>query len=390
VIFQTMLSRTPIGWLQLRRNKARFFVALGGIAFADLLMFMQLGVLGAALDTSALLNNLLQADIVLISPEARDIQNSATIPRSRLYQAEGQPGIASGTAMYLGFLDWRSPFNAERRSMLIVGTDPDNPGIGLVDVQRQKESLKRPDTVIFDRLSRGNYPVTLKQLDKGQPVTAEIDRRTLTVIGTFRLGAAFGLDGTLIGSETTFLHLFPTRSPKSITLGLLRVSPGQDPIAVAALLKSKMADDVDVMTRAEFVQHAKTYQGKHTPIGFIFGLGTVMGFIVGMVMVYQVLSTDVADHLAEYATFKAMGFTNAYLVGIIVEECFILATIGFVPGLIAGEGLMKLMHIATALPTSLPFSRMVLVFLLTFVLCMVSGIIASRRLRKADPAEVFA
>jgi putative ABC transport system permease protein len=390
VIFQTILSRTPIGWLQLRRNKARFFVALGGIAFADLLMFMQLGVLGAALDTSALLNNLLQADIVLISPEARDIQNSATIPRSRLYQAEGQPGIASGTAMYLGFLDWRSPFNAERRSMLIVGTDPDNPGIGLVDVQRQKESLKRPDTVIFDRLSRGNYPVTLKQLDKGQPVTAEIDRRTLTVIGTFRLGAAFGLDGTLIGSETTFLHLFPTRSPKSITLGLLRVSPGQDPIAVAALLKSKMTDDVDVMTRAEFVQHAKTYQGKHTPIGFIFGLGTVMGFIVGMVMVYQVLSTDVADHLAEYATFKAMGFTNAYLVGIIVEECFILATIGFVPGLIAGEGLMKLMHIATALPTSLPFSRMVLVFLLTFVLCMVSGIIASRRLRKADPAEVFA
>jgi putative ABC transport system permease protein len=390
VIFQTILSRTPIGWLQLRRNKARFFVALGGIAFADLLMFMQLGVLGAALDTSALLNNLLQADIVLISPEARDIQNSATIPRSRLYQAEGQPGIASGTAMYIGFLDWRSPFNAERRSMLIVGTDPDNPGVGLVDVQQQKESLKRPDTVIFDRLSRGNYPLTLKLLDHGQPVTAEIDRRTLTIIGTFRLGAAFGLDGTLIGSETTFLHLFPTRSPKSITLGLLQVSPGQNPIAVAALLKSKMVGDVDVMTRAEFVQHAKTYQGKHTPIGFIFGLGTVMGFIVGMVMVYQVLSTDVADHLAEYATFKAMGFTNAYLVGIIVEECFILATIGFVPGLIAGEGLMKLMHIATALPTSLPFSRMVLVFLLTFVLCMVSGIIASRRLRKADPAEVFA
>lgn len=390
MILQAILSRTPIGWFQLRRNKARFFVALGGIAFADLLMFMQLGVLGAALDTSALLNNLLQADIVLISPEARDIQNSATIPRSRLYQAEGQPGIASGTAMYLGFLDWRSPFNAERRSMLIVGTDPDNPGIGLADVQQQKESFKRPDTVIFDRLSRGNYPLTLKQLDKGQPVTAEIDRRTLTIIGTFRLGAAFGLDGTLIGSETTFLHLFPTRSPKSITLGLLQVSPGQDPNAVAALLKSKIAGDVDVMTRAEFVQHAKTYQDKHTPIGFIFGLGTVMGFIVGMVMVYQVLSTDVADHLAEYATFKAMGFTNAYLVGIIVEECFILATIGFVPGLVAGEGLMKLMHIATALPTSLPFSRMVLVFLLTFVLCMASGVIASRRLRKADPAEVFA
>ena len=363
---------------------------MAGIAFADLLMFMQLGVLGAALDTSALFHTLLQADIILISPEARDVANSGTIPRSRLYQAQGEPGIASGTAMYIGFLDWRAPITAERRSMMIVGTDPDNPGIDIAGVQKSKALMKKSDTLLFDRLSRGSYAKVLQVLDKGTAVQAEINRRTIYIDGTFQLGAAFGVDGTLVGSETTFLHLFPARSPGTITLGLLHLLPGRDAAQVAQSLKAKMDTDVHVMTHAEFIQYARNYQASNTPIGFIFGLGTLMGFIVGMVMVYQVLSTDVADHMAEYATFKAMGYTNLYLLGIITEESVILAAVGFIPGLAAGEGLMKLMHIAIALPTSLPVSRMVLVFSLTFLLCVVSGFIAARRLRKADPAEVFA
>ena len=387
---EVIRSRTPIGWLQLRRNRTRFLIALCGIAFADLLMFMQLGVLGAALDTSSLFHNLLQADIVLISHEARDLQNSGTIPRSRLYQAESDQGIESGSPMYIGFLDWRAPITNHRWSMMVIGTDPDVPGVLLGNVQTEKEILKQPDTVLFDRLSRGDYKQTLQLLDHGVSVKGEINRTSVYLAGTYKLGAAFGSDGSLIGSETTFLHLFPSHSQRAITLGLLRVKPGQDATTVAAALCRKMSSDVHVMTRGEFIQYARNFQAESTPIGFIFGLGTLMGFIVGMAMVYQVLSTDVADHLPEYATLKAMGFTNLYLLGIITEECLILATIGFLPGLAAGELLMMVMHIATALPTSLPPSRMLLVFALTLFLCLVSGFIAARRLRTADPAEVFA
>jgi len=387
---ETFRNRTPIGWLQLRHNRTRFLIALGGIAFADLLMFMQLGVLGAALDTSSLFHNLLQADIVLISHEARDLQNSGTIPRARLYQAQSEHGIRSGSPMYIGFLDWRAPITNHRWSMMVIGTDPDDPGVLLGNLQEEKEILKQPDTVLFDRLSRGDYKQTLQLLDRGVPVKGEINRTSVYLAGTYKLGAAFGSDGSLIGSETTFLHLFPAHSQRAITLGLLRVQTGQDPALVAASLRHKMSSDVHVMTRAEFIQYARNFQAKSTPIGFIFGLGTLMGFIVGMAMVYQVLSTDVADHLPEYATLKAMGFTNSYLLGIITEECLILATIGFFPGLAAGELLMKVMHLATALPTSLPLSRMLLVFGLTLFLCLVSGFVAARRLRTADPAEVFA
>ena len=244
--------------------------------------------------------------------------------------------------------------------------------------------------MIFDRLSRGNFKNALLSLDAGKAVKAEIDRTTVTLAGTFKLGAAFGVDGSLIGSETSFLHLFPQHSSRAITLGLLYLQPGAEAQTVKQALQRRMSSDVRVLTRAEFIQHARDFQAKNTPVGFIFGLGTMMGFIVGLAMVYQVLSTDVGDHLAEYATFKAMGFTNSYLLGIIAEESIILAAIGFVPGLLAGEALMKIMHIATDLPTSLPLSRMILVFVLTLVLCLVSGFIAARRVRTADPAEVFA
>lgn len=388
--FERLRNRTPVGWLQLRRNRTRFLVAIAGIAFADLLMFMQLGVLGAALDTSVLFHNMLQADIVLISPEARDLQNSGSIARSRLYQAESDPGVASGSAMYIGFLDWRAPITNDRRSMMVIGTDPDSPMLSFDAVRDRREELKQANTLVFDRLSRGDYKPAIARLDAGKPLTAEIDRTTIHLAGTYQLGAAFGSDGSMIGSETTFLHLFPGHSARSITLGLLKVKPGQDSALVEASIKRKMSSDVRVLTKAEFIAYARNFQAKATPVGFIFGLGTVMGFIVGLAMVYQVLSTDVADHLAEYATFKAMGFTNAYLLGIIAEECVILAVVGFFPGLLAGEGLMKLMHIATFLPTSLPLSRMLLVFGLTLVLCLILGWVAARRLRTADPADVFA
>ncbi|HNJ41620.1 MAG TPA: FtsX-like permease family protein, partial [Acidobacteriota bacterium] len=253
---------------------------------------------------------------------------------------------------------------------------------------RQSE-LKLPDTVLFDRLARGNFTAMLAVLDQGKPVQAEINRRTVSVTSSFSLGATFNTDGTLIGNETAFLHLFPNRDSGSVTFGLVTIAPTADRQRVVADLKRKFPDDVNVLTREEFIQDARDFQLRYTPIGFIFGLGTVMGFLVGLVMVYQILSSDVADHMSEYATFKAMGYTDLYLLGIMIEESLILAGLGFIPGLISGFGIMRLIHAGTALPVSFPMTRIAGVFLLTLGMCIVSGFIAARRIRQADPAEIF-
>ena len=74
------------------------------------------------------------------------------------------------------------------------------------------------------------------------------------------------------------------------------------------------------------------YQQTRRPTGIIFGFGVLIGVLVGLVIVYQVLSTDVADHLREYATFKAMGYGPGFFLGVVFEEALILGIMGFMPG----------------------------------------------------------
>jgi putative ABC transport system permease protein len=227
------------------------------------------------------------------------------------------------------------------------------------------------------------------QLDQGKSVTTEIERRTIMIGGLFQLGASFGADGNLITSDQNFLRLFPRREAGSISLGLIQLQPETDPQQVVIALKAHLPQDVSVLTQPEFVQFEESYWKKESPIGFIFGLGTAMAFGVGVVIVYQVLSTDVNAHLKEYATFKAMGYRNLYLLLVVFEEAIILALLGFIPGLILPLGLYRLASNATNLPIYMTLARALLVLGLTIVMCGLSGAIATRKLQAADPADMF-
>jgi putative ABC transport system permease protein len=190
-------------------------------------------------------------------------------------------------------------------------------------------------------------------------------------------------------SDQTFLRLFPRRDAASVSLGLIRLKPGYNADRVAAALKAHLPEDVRVLTAPEFVQLEENYWRSASPVGFIFGLGTAMAFVVGVVIVYQVLSTDVNAHLKEYATFKAMGYSNAYLLGVVFEEAIILAFMGFIPGFLWPNVLYMLAANATALPLYMTLSRAITVLTLTVVMCMLSGAIATRKLQSADPADMF-
>ncbi|MDZ8225134.1 MULTISPECIES: ABC transporter permease DevC [unclassified Nostoc] len=388
-LIQQLQQRTPLGWLQLNHEKSRLFVALSGIAFADILMFMQLGFMNALFDTSVLLHRKLKADAVLISPQARDLANIGTIPRRRLYQAMDVPGVKSAQPLYINFIDWKNPQTQRKTSMLVVGINPERVTVDLPEVNQNLKSIKLSDTVLFDRTSRGDYKEIIAKIEQGKTVKTEIERRTVTISGLFQVGASFSTDGTLITSDQSFLRLFPQRQAGAVSLGLIQFKPDNDPVQVTAALKAYLPKDVQVLTLEEFIDSAKDYEAKNRPIGFIFGLGTVVGFIVGIVIVYQVLSTDVNAHIKEYATFKAMGYRTFYLLGVVFEEALILAVLGFIPGASIAIGLYHLVRNATNLPLSMPLLRGVFVLLLTLVMCTISGAIATRKLQSADPADMF-
>jgi len=388
-MFKSLKNRTPLGLLQLKHDKIKMLTALAGIAFADILMFMQLGFKDALFTTNTQYPRLVNGDIVLLSTQATNFNELYTFTRRRLYQAMDVPGVESAEAVYIGSLNWRNPQTKEKTSMMVVGFDPERPAFNLPDVNRQLDKVKIPDTVLFDRASRGKYEEIIAQVEQGQTVTTESDRTTVTIGGLFEVGASFADDGALMTSDYNFLRLFPRKEQGTVSLGIINLEPEQDPVAVRQALNIHLPEDVEAYTHAEYVEKEVTYIQNRSPIGFVFTLGTTMGFIVGIVIVYQVLSTDVNDHMAEYATFKAMGYKNSYLLFVVLEEALILSFIGFLPSVGLAMGLYQLTAAATALPIMMPVSRAVTVLIMTLAMCGISGAIATRKLQSADPADIF-
>ncbi|UBF23560.1 ABC transporter permease DevC [Kovacikia minuta CCNUW1] len=384
-----MKRRIPLAWLQVSRERSRLVVAMAGIAFADMLMFMQLGFRTALYDSNTQMHRSLRADLVMVSPLARNIVSMSHFPRRRLYQARGFAGVQSVDALYTESRPWKNPQTRHEDGILFLGFNPEKSVFNLPEVDRAVDQLKQPDTVIFDRGSRGEYATAIAALDKGNPVQTEYETRRLTITGLFKVGASFAADGNVITSDQTFLRIFPDRKQAEISAGLITLQPGIDPKQMAQALQANLPNDVKVMTLHEFAELEKAYWANNTPIGFIFSLGTVIGFVVGTVIVYQILSSDVTDHLAEYATLKAMGFRDGYLLLVVFQEALILAILGFIPGYAISVGLYGLTRGATNLPLFMTLSRALMVLVLTVVMCLVSGAIATRKLRSADPAEVF-
>jgi putative ABC transport system permease protein len=387
---QTINRRTPLGWLQLTHHKSRFAVAIAGVAFADILILLQLGFQGALFNSATRLHKMLDADVIIYSPQALNLTSMSTFPRRRLYQAMDVTGVQSADAMYVSPITWKNPQTREKKSLLIIGFNPDRPAFNFPEVTQQIDRIKQPDTLLFDSKARGTYDKVIADVKAGKTVTTEIERRTISVGGLFQLGSSFGADGHMMTSQENYLRLRPRQSQSDVNIGLLKVKPGYDPKQVAATLTAYLPkSDVRVLTKEGFTEFERSYWDKASPIGFIFNIGATMGFIVGVIIVYQVLSTDVNSHLKEYATFKAMGYSNGYLLGIVFEEALILALLGFIPGLAIATGLYQVVYLGTNLPIAMTALTASKVVAATLVMCILSGAVATSKVQAADPADMF-
>nr|WP_041237892.1 ABC transporter permease DevC [Gloeothece citriformis] len=382
--------KIPLSWLQLTHEKTRLLVAIAGITFADILMFMQLGFRDALFDSSVKFHKQLETDIVLLNSRSETFVNLKQFSQRRLYTALGVPGVESVTPMYIGFAFWKNPVKQNLKNILVIGFNPEKNVVRLPGVAEKKALLKQQDLVLFDQKSRQEFGPVVQWFNQGKTVTTEVAERKIKIGGLFSLGTSFGADGNLITSDVNFFRLFSNRDRGLIDLGLIQVAPNADVNAVVqAIQKEIAAEDVMVMTKADFIEFEKNYWRTRTTIGFVFAFGTLMGFIVGTVIVYQILYTDVADHLPEYATLKAMGYTDFYLLSVVFQEAIILAIIGFIPGVSAALFMYYRVANATGLPIMMTVSRAITILILTILMCVISGIISVGKLRSADPADIF-
>ncbi len=387
---ERLLGRLPIGWLQLRHSRARLLSAVGGVAFAGLLVLMQLGFQGALLGSIALPYRALDAQLLISATDMNTLSDASPIARARLWQALSVPGVQAVTPVHLGRVDWRQP-DGTLRTLDVLGFEPATTPLRPEGIRRQQAALAEADTVMIDARTRGVDPATLRAASPGAPLVLELRGQRIQVAGHFEIGGGFSADGYLLASDQTFLRLFPSRSAGAPNLGLVTLQPGADAATVAASIRQRFgpADDVKVRTLDEAIAADQRFQQTQRPVGLIFGFGVVMGVLVGIVIVYQVLSSDVADHLREYATLKAVGYPGRFFLGIVFEEAVILGVLGFLPGLLISVGLYALVAAQTGLPMALTAARAGAVLVGTVLMCALAGALATRRLARADPAELF-
>jgi len=380
----------PLAWLQITREKLRMTVALLGVAFAVVLIFMQLGFREALFESAVRYHGSFDYDIALFSTKSNFIVQPEQFTKRRLYQVLGMPEVRDVKSVYVAQAIWRNPAaRAETRSIFVVGFDPTESVFDLPDLVAGQELLKMPDVVFYDRTSRPEYGPVEQMFEDSGPVAAEVAGRSVTVGGLFTLGTSFGIDAAIVTSDLNFQRIFPHRDPAMIDIGLISLESGADPIRVRDEIRAKLPGDVRVYTRDDFVQAEVNYWNGSTPIGFVFAFGTVIGIVVGAIIVYQILFADVSDHLKEYATLKAMGYPDSYLSKVVLQEAAILAVLGFLPGLLLCVGLYRLAGDATSLPIVMTWSRSAAVLGLTVGMCCFSGVMALRKVRAADPADVF-
>ena len=381
--------RIPLAWLLLTRQPVRLAVALAGIAFAGILMFMQLGFRDGLFDASVTIHRLFDTDLVLISPRSSSSVSMAGFPRRRLVQAMADPDVEGITPVHWNLLLWRNPDTKATRSILTLGFEPADPLFTDPSLAPKAKLLQDRGRVLFDELSRPEFGPVAEWFRGGRTVESEINGKKVRVAGLVELGTSFGADGNLLTSQETYLQLLPNTPPGSIEVGLIRLRAGADVDAVVKRLQRDLPDDVSVLTKAGFIAFEQNYWKSSTSIGFIFTLGAAMGFVVGCVIVYQILYSDVSDHLPEYATLMAMGYRLPTLLGVVAREGMLLAVFGYLPAYAAGQGLYLLVRNATQLPVSMNLTRALTVFIMILVMCMGSATLAMRRLGDADPAEIF-
>ena len=387
-LLQWLFGRLPIGWLQLTHNRTRFAAAIAGVAFANVLVFVQLGIMNSMAVATLRPYEFFRADIIISAADANALADGGNVARQWMLQALADPDVTGGMGLFVGNVPWDR--GQTDISLTTFGIDPFKPDFIAPEIATDMNLLQVKDAAILDRLARGFGREEAVAIRPQTPLSFETEGRTVTAYTTFSGGGGFGGDGYMLVSDQTFLSLFPARSSAAPDHILLRIRPGAQADQVSDRLRGLISDtSLRVRSYADAMAEDLRYQQTRRPTGVIFGFGVFIGVLVGLIIIYQVLSTDVADHLREYATFKAMGYGQGFFLGIVFEEALVLGVLGFIPGLIVGTTILTVMAKVTTLPLSMTAIMAVSVFVGTIVVSSLSGAIATRRVAAADPADLF-
>ena len=377
----------PLAWRNLLANKPRLLRSSGGIGFAVLLMLVQLGFERAFFNASLEVIRLLDGDIFLQRASKYRFATRDPFAARDLETARAVAGVANAWPLYAAWheLFWRNPTDGKDFLVRVFAFDPDHPILPLPELDANLKELSDLDTAIVDRGARrflGMDP---------QPSAAELSGSKVKIIGSFALGPDFENDGTVVVGDRTFAKLLPNPrgGAPDVELGVIKLTPGSDSLTMQRAIAAVVPTGVAVLTKAQLLELERKFQADVSSAGPIFVMGTLVGFIVGMLIAYQIIYTDVSEQQPQYATMKAMGYRTRYLVQVVLEQATLSALAGWVPAVLVSILLFRIIGGMALLPLHMTVELALISLLLTLGMCLISAVLAVRRVVSADPAEVF-
>ncbi|MEL6246998.1 MAG: ABC transporter permease DevC [Cyanobacteria bacterium J06648_16] len=381
----------PLAWFQLTSNKVRFIVAVLGVAFAGMSVFMQLAFQDSLYDSQTSVHQLLKADLIVFNAEMQSLHRPFSFPRQHLYRLLNYSGVSSVNTLHAAQRAFRNADLPTGVAITFFGVNPAQVPFEFASPPPSFSELNLTGVAwLSDKSDLKSFGATGDALLNGETVRAELGGKKIHVrrLADFA-GASFVDEGNILLGLPTFLQVVSEQSAEEVTLGLITLEPGANLAAVKQTLRSQLPEKLHLMTQQEFIDYEKDYWAKAAPIGFILKMGVFVSFSVGVIIVYQILYNEVSDHLPDYAVLKARGFKHRYFLNILFQEALLLALTGYIPGVLLSLLLYEITRNATALPMTMTPERATFVFVVSLAICFTSGAISMAKLREADPADLF-
>jgi putative ABC transport system permease protein len=377
----------PLAFLQLKKHPRRLAIAIAGIAVSALGILCQMGFEDSLFRSATRLFHEFDADLVMISPQYQFMVLPAQFSERHLYQSLSVTGVQSFSAVRLGIAPFKHPLTGINRNVYVVGVSRDADVFSNSAWERMQRSLQ-PDEILFDARSRPEFGPVAALFAQGS-LRTEIANRQVRVAGLFEMGASFSADGTVITTDESFARLFAGRSSGLVDMGLIRLRPNTQPSQVLAQLRATLPSDVSVMTHEQLNEREQKYWRGTTPAGFIFRTVLIVSLIVGCVSVYQILSSDIAENLRQYATLKAIGYPDSYFLRLTFEKAWLLTSLGYPAGFLLAAAVYASATHLTLVPLVMTSARAIGVYILILAAACGAGLLAVNRLRHADPSVLF-
>jgi putative ABC transport system permease protein len=376
-------ARLTLAWRILAYDKGRTALAVAGVFLAILLVFVQLGFFTAVPRGGMLLYDRTRFDLLIASSGYEYQVQPGGFPLRQLDKAKTAPEVALAAPIYFGSAKWRSGEDGKAPDVFVIGLDPKERIFTSEDVNRKLALLNRADSVLVDSATRPMFgPLTAGRV-------VEIDNDKVKIGGDYVLGTGFMGLGVILVSAQNFVRLFPFRNLNQVNLGLIQLKPEVDPDRAAASLRKLLGGDIRVFTRPELEAHETAYWTTRTSVGLLFGSGLIISFIVGVMVVYQILATQVSRQLPQFATLKAVGYGDRFLNATVITMALLIVLAGFFPALAAALGVYAVIREETLLPAEMSGTRIAVVFAATLVMAAASALLSMGSLRRADPADLF-